>query len=122
MSRNIGSTECHGPVVVEETPRPITPAEAGVYYEEYRALRVANAHCPVCGAKYLAWFSRWAFMARQWIDSDEVCDLSYRRAFDDEPHPDDMPTHEVRRTVITETRPIGMIEWAVYSRETEAAS
>jgi len=45
--------------------------------------------------------------------------ISYRRAFNDEPHPDDMPTHEVRRTVITETRPIGATEWTEHSRKTE---
>lgn len=119
MSRNLGTTECHGPVVVEESPRPITPAEARVYYDEFRALRVANAHCPVCGSKYLAWFSSRSFTKSRWFVPDEVCDLSYRRAFNDEPHPDDMPTHEVRRTVITETRPIGATEWTEHSRKTE---
>lgn len=120
--RNIVSPECHGPVVVEEAPRPITPAEARVYYDEFRALRVANAHCPVCGAKYLAWFSGWSFMKSAWLDSDEVCDLSYRRAFNDEPHPDDLPTNHVRRTVITEIRPKAGGAWVTYSRETEGAS
>ena len=122
MSRNIGTTECHGPVVVEEAPRPITPAEARVYYDEFRLLRVANAHCPVCGAKYLAWFSGWSFTKSAWLDSDEVCDLSYRSAFNDEPYDDDLPTHIVRETVILEVRPVDGGEWAEHSRKTGGAS
>ena len=36
MSRNLGTTDCYGPVVVEEAPRPITRAEAGPYAETSR--------------------------------------------------------------------------------------
>lgn len=118
MSRNLGITECHGPVVVEEAPRPITPDEAGPYYAEYGGLPFANAHCPVCGAKYLAWFSRWNGSTLE--PCNELQDLSYRRAFDDEPYVEDLPTHQVRCTITIETRPQAGGEWTVYSRKTEA--
>ena len=120
VSRNLGTSECHGPVAVEETPRPITRAEAGPYYDEHRGLPFANAHCPVCGAKYLAWFSRWNGFS--FVPTDEVRDLSYRRAFNDEPHPEDEPTHLVRETVILEVRPVDGGEWTEHSRKTGGAS
>lgn len=125
MSRNLGTTECHGPVVVEEAPRPITPDEAGVYYDEYRNQRFANAHCPVCGAKYLAWFtSPYSPIGRCYVytHTEQVIDLSYRRAFNDEPHDDDLPTHIVRETVILEVRPVDGGEWTEHSRKTGGAS
>ena len=105
-------------VVVEEAPRPPTKEEVGPYYEEYRGRLFANAHCQACGAKYLAWFSKWVG-GHHFEDSEVVTDLSYRAAFNDEALPEDLPTHEVRRTVIIEHRPIGMIEWTVVSKETE---
>lgn len=105
-------------VVVEEPPRHLTKEEAGPYYKEFCERLFANAHCPACGAKYLAWFSKWVG-GRRFEDTEVVADLSFRAAFNDEPLPEDMPTHEVRRTVIMEHRPIGMIEWTIVSKETE---
>lgn len=113
MSRNIGSSACCLPVVVEETPRLITEDEAGRYYQEFRTLYVANAHCPVCGAKYLAWFSDGYGHSR--IRSNEVRDLSYRSSFNDEPDDADLPTHEVRR--VFEVRPITGGEWTIYREQ-----
>ena len=58
MSRNLASTHCDFcgayPVLIED-PRPITKEEAGRYFNEYEGMLVANADCPFCWAKYLAW-------------------------------------------------------------------
>ena len=70
-------------------------------------MRVADAECQVCGAKYTAWISP---MSVDNNDPREMCyryggrdsdrsavqtfgfyDLSYRSTFNDEPGPDDVP-------------------------------
>lgn len=106
MSRNLLRTECHGPVDLEESPRPITASEAGQYFEEYEGMLVANATCPHCRAKYLAWVDerpRLRNSLRRAPESGGIVDLSYRSTFDDEPGYDDLPEFEVQ-TIITYER------------------
>lgn len=110
MSRNLCATECveHEEypgytIRMEERPRPITKEEAGPYFTEYEGMLVANAHCPICKTKYLAWFSRrdcrpedgWAKGLRA---EEAHVDLSYRSSFNDEPGPDDLnPSYQWQR-------------------------
>lgn len=102
MSRNLcrtGCPCCDGQPVLTETPRPIREDEAGAYYHEYQGMMVAEAECPDCHAKYLAWVTghvhcdrmRWAAQGLPYVD------LSYRSTFNDEPGPEDLPTHDVIR-------------------------
>ena len=99
MSRNLGSTSCYfcyeQPVLVEQR-RPITEADCGAYYGEFKGMQVANAECPVCEAKYLAWVDAKALGGFGHLGRDAdpeigFVDLSFRSSFDDEPGPDDMP-------------------------------
>lgn len=99
MSRNLGITHCHqcgGDVALEEEPRPITRDDAGPYFDEYHRKRliVANASCPDCRAKYLAWVSSSIGGHLSPSDVDwmpgRFVDLSYRHAFNDEPDREDI--------------------------------
>lgn len=94
MSRNLGYTlcdRCGSDVRLEETPRYITPEEAGPYFRNYHGMLVANAVCWDCGARYLAWMNYHGLPAPE--DGRPV-DLSYRSTFNDEPGPDDLPVPE----------------------------
>lgn len=95
MSRNLAQRGCHqcnsSDIQYEEGRRLITPAEAGVYYDEYYNLVVCNAHCAICGTKYLAWFNYPKGSRANDIGQTHV-DLSYRSTFNDEPGEDDVPT------------------------------
>ena len=87
MSRNLAMAtceRCHSSVELEEAARPITEQEAGPYFEAYTGMLVANATCPRCQARYLAWVRAWACEASYF-------DLSYRSTFNDEPGPGDLP-------------------------------
>lgn len=95
MSRNLCTTtcdECDSEIEVEEPPRPITREEAGVYFAEFEGMHVANAHCPKCRTKYLAWFTRRSPFGdlRLGEVGSEHNDLSYRSSFDDEPGESDL--------------------------------
>jgi hypothetical protein len=101
VSRNLCSIlcqHCPGQPALVESPRPITREEAGVYFGEYQGMLVANAECPTCLAKYLAWVGKHP----QWphevhIDPDlGFHDLSYRAAFNDEPAEEDLPVYDVK--------------------------
>lgn len=102
MSRNLCSTECHrcnaDSVKLDEAPRFILPKEAGAYFDEYDGMLVANATCPTCDARYLAWCSPAPGM-RGWNDYERreygYFDLSYRSSFNDEPGPGDLPKPRV---------------------------
>lgn len=94
MSRNLGDTDCaicHDTVVLCGAPHLITREEAGRYFNEYDGMVVADAACVRCDAKYLAWVKR-----KQWTrapdDKRPFEDLSFRKAFNDEPSPEDLPT------------------------------
>ena len=108
MARNLCKTTCDfcgEKPTFDEKPRFITRDEAGVYFEEFEGLIVANATCSCCGAKYLAWiderqrtdqafrnFSR-DYAAARCPDIDKpFVDLSFRSTFDDEPGDTDKPT------------------------------
>jgi hypothetical protein len=86
---------------VEEGPRLITEKEAGVYFDEYQGMRVANAACGHCAAQYLAWLDhRPPAYRRDWreeyaFEDPTVRDLSFRRSFDDEPSEEDMPRFRI---------------------------
>lgn len=94
MSRNLGDTlcaVCHRDVKLCGEPHPITKEEAGPYFDEYNGMVVADAVCPFCDAKYLAWVKR-AKWSRGSEDTRPFIDLSFRKAFNDEPAPEDLPT------------------------------
>lgn len=102
MSRNLAETRCvhcgHD-VELDEEPRPITAADAGLYFDEYEGMTVANAFCPACNAQYLAWIdqsTRKVHGGRK-PDYGKITDLSYRSTFNDEPSPEDLPTYNVQR-------------------------
>jgi len=113
MSRNLCSTRCYycgfEPVRLEETPRPITSDEAFVYFEEYAGMLVANAVCPLCEAKYLAWCDETTRINKRWQSYHHgptdggYFDLSFRSTFNDEPGPDDKPKYRIK-TEVTYTR------------------
>ncbi len=103
MSRNSNCTVCLycGAVVVpQEEARLITEEEANGYYEQFRDLWVANADCPDCEAKYLAWMSNWPryeFGHHSHIPRTPrfISDLSFRSTFNDEPGEEDLPKYSI---------------------------
>lgn len=114
MSRNIGKTNCNrcpAPrVALLEVPRLITEKDAGIHYQEFHGLYVADAECPLCGARYLAWID-WPKGPSHWhrnhCRSDgDYTDLSYRSAFNDQPGADDMPRFEMEVETIYHLRPL----------------
>jgi len=108
MSRNLASTHCDFcgayPTLIE-TPRPITPEEAGQYFAEYEGLLVANADCPCCGAWYLAWVDERERVKKYpgfsdrfpYEDGVPFVDLSFRSTFNDEPGQLDLPWNQRKR-------------------------
>lgn len=101
MSRNIGQRDCYfcpSKVILVEAPRPITDLDCGGYISEYHGMTVANAQCPACLAKYLAWVtgpagSNWNKMPEE--EGQTHVDLSFRSSFNDEPGEDDLPRYVV---------------------------
>ncbi len=126
MSRNLATQTCYfcdTYPVLEEEPRPITKDDAGVYYDDYQGMLVANAHCPQCLAKYLAWVKEGAHFREKYGGRESVLadygdeathiDLSFRSTFNDEPSEDDIPEYEV----VYEPRRVGPYRgfwWKVY--------
>jgi hypothetical protein len=113
MSRNLGQTTCYfcgAEVRVTGVVHDILPAEAGVYFDEYEGMVVADAECTDCKAEYLAWLdesrrSRFPRCLSHWPGRKEreriaPLDLSFRSTFDDEPGESDMP----RYVIVTEKR------------------
>lgn len=87
-----------------EEPREITENDAHIYFEkQYKGMIVANADCPECGAKYIAWVDErknaiWSFEStpayitpRRPDPEVGFIDLSYRTSFRDEPGEGDLP-------------------------------
>ena len=106
MSRNLGRSDCyfcHGTVVHDERPRPITQDEAGVYFPEYEGMLVARSHCRDCEAKYLAWVrgrTDWIyghFAHKNYYGEGCHVDLSFLSTFNDEPGDEDKPVYTIRR-------------------------
>lgn len=108
MSRNLCQSSCYfcqcGNIVLEETPRPITKADAGYYFDEFEGLIVAHAHCFQCEAKYLAWLdgSKRKSASKGWgwdwprrREDGGPGDLSFRSTFNDEPGEEDMPKWKI---------------------------
>lgn len=100
MSRNLATTcckRCRAPsVYLEEAPRLITEGEADCHLDEYRGMKVANATCPRCQARYLAWVCNPPHFGG-WINTGGggYFDLSYRSTFNDESGLDDLPKPDV---------------------------
>lgn len=103
MSRNLCKKECDycrldevvitGPIVLFEEYYPESR-----YRSEYYGMKVAEAACAYCGAKYLAWIEP-AIGGRKyncWYEDEaenrRFYDLSYRSSFNDEPGKDDVPS------------------------------
>jgi len=106
MSRNLCRTDCYycecsvqivGPV------RTDTVADFGPYADEYRDMKIADAECPACEAKYLAWVEPptvgiHAGRATTWREhGDPFYDLSFRSSFNDEPGDADLPVYAVEK-------------------------
>lgn len=101
MSRNICRTDCArccGDVVLDEAPRLLTREEAGAHFDNYRTKSFANAHCPTCGARYLAWI--------QDLYTGLHHDLSWRSTFNDEPGDDDLPPWNPPAPSVEEAREV----------------
>lgn len=95
MSRNLLQTECDvcdSEVEMVEDPRKITVEDAGVYFEEYESMVVADAECTRCHAKYLAWVEppQNSDSQRSSNGAKKFFDLSYRSTFNDEPGEEDI--------------------------------
>lgn len=103
MSRNIGSTSCKiclSDVVLTGPTRPIQESDTGAYlFPNYDGMLVAEAACPKCQAKYLAWVGR--SPQATWLRDrgGPFYDLSFHHSFDDEPAAEDLPTPEMLRVV-----------------------
>lgn len=74
------------------------------YAHTHKTLIVADAECPDCSAKYVAWIDGGSEGAHPQPRPDEpyemVRDLSFRSTFDDEPGPSDLPLYDVTRAPI----------------------
>lgn len=94
MSRNLCEVvcgRCNAEPTMVEQPREITRVEMGRYADEFRGMIVANAECPRCQARYLAWVDRIPHRRDPYRCEAGFCDLSYRSTFNDEPGEDDLP-------------------------------
>ena len=111
MSRNLCRTTCYycdGAVLFVESPRPCTPVDCGLYYDEYEGMLVAHAVCEDCEAQYLAWVDerprvRQSGWPAQFTEDGGHFDLSFRSTFNDEPGKRDLPRWEIE-TVATRKR------------------
>jgi hypothetical protein len=64
-------------------------------------MSVANAECPVCKAKYLAWVyppTKGRHAGRSYYHNGAFYDLSFRSTFNDEPGESDLPVFEAERS------------------------
>lgn len=99
MSRNLCKILCDfcdSAVVLDETPRPISPNDTGPrMFDEYSGMVVANATCTLCEAKYLAWITFPARWRETRIPERPFYDLSFRDSFNDEPGDADLPTYKI---------------------------
>ena len=110
MSRNLNSTICdfcgHA-VELNEEPRKITVNDTGVHmFEEFEGMMVADAECPMCLAKYLAWVdeaprvrNKHRHAYRSPDSYGGIVDLSFRQSFNDEPAEQDLPVYDVQQVV-----------------------
>lgn len=111
MSRNLCDTACRicgDEAKLDGPARPIAKFDAGGYFDNYAGkLIVADARCSNCDAKYLAWVSvvpRTSMDSGHWKkygdhDDRPFVDLSFRRAFNDEPAPEDLPSPETLQRI-----------------------
>lgn len=107
MSRNLANGNvcdfCNEAQVVIVGPAAlITEEQAGAYFAEYDVLdlKVADAECKLCLAKYLAWVS-WSKSAAV----EPLFDLSFRSTFNDAPGDADLPTYRIERIVTFKKTP-----------------
>lgn len=99
MSRNLCRTDCDvcgaEPVTLGAIRR-ITKEDAGRYFHEYQGMLVADAECPDCNARYLAWVKPApGHRETHGFYGPIYYDLSYRSTFNDEPGPEDLPVPDV---------------------------
>ena len=106
MSRNLAKTKCDHcdhEIELEEEPRPITEQDCGKhFFNEYKGMLVATAHCPMCLAEYLAWIdgtNREQYAPYPNPQFGKIGDLSYRSSFNDEPGNDDLPKYLIQQIV-----------------------
>lgn len=116
MSRNLCRTDCYfcqADVLLVEEPRPATEKDVFCYMDEYEGMLVANAECPECKAKYLAWVderprtSPLYHLHDRWPTGEAThVDLSFRSTFDDEPGVEDLPMYEIKVQILRERVPV----------------
>ncbi len=103
MSRNLSSTGCQfceDKPTLDEAPRAIRIEDTGPhYFKEYEGMMVANATCPSCEAKYLAWVTPPRQWHQQRTDDRPYVDLSFRDSFNDEPAEADLPVYQVEKVL-----------------------
>lgn len=108
MSRNLNSTTCDfcgHDVELNENPRPITVKDTGIrIFKKFEGMLVADAECPMCFAKYLAWVDEATMVGNKHHHRSPnryggIVDLSFRKSFNDEPHEEDLPAYEVQQVI-----------------------
>lgn len=120
MSRNLGNPYCYfceSLVELREAPRPLAKEDAGFYFEEFVGrFLVAQAECPACEAKYLAWVGAGCSDPPEGgnAEAGKVFDLSFRSSFNDEPGEKDLPNYEVAKIVTFERKGPAWTSWHEY--------
>lgn len=106
MSRNLcktGCDFCSDTPLLSEEPREITEQDCGPHmFPEYAGMKVANAECPSCCAKYLAWVTAPRSWGQWRLGERAFFDLSFRSTFNDEPGLDDLPLFDVTTRIVRE--------------------
>jgi len=129
VSRNLGQTHCEfcmGDVRLVEEPRPITRKDADWYFAMFEGMRVANAECVDCEAKYLAWVDDTALVRNESrhpppTPETPFFDLSFRSTFNDEHGPADVPKWKVVRHVRTTVEKTPWADIDIAARDHEIA-
>jgi len=112
MSRNLCITNCYyceHSIELLEDPREITERDAGVHYDTYRGMLVADAQCPICLAQYLAWIDDSNCSGHRrckpgYPGYGKCFDLSFRSSFNDEPGEKDKPQYNVQKVYLRTDR------------------
>ena len=111
MSKNLGyrtCVHCGAKPELREEPHLVTREEAEGLFHHYEGMIVAKAECPDCLAKYMAWMTD-PNPTRHPFDG-EIYDLSYYDSFDDQPHPQDLPSYRIVVRTILRRVPFGTSE------------
>ena len=105
MSVNLGSRAC----ALCHYPEMVLSGKRRKFQKEGRlsTVKVRDASCPICGAKYVAWVDGFFFTQSNICvpvndGGFDYTDLSFRSTQDEEPGEYDKPTRRVRRAWVDE--------------------